>query len=65
MPRIHQQLWVLDGTIEATFGDRRVRLEAGDCLAMTLDQPTAYHNPARRPARYAVVIATPAGEARP
>jgi hypothetical protein len=31
----------------------------GDCLALQLDQPVAFHNPTRKPARYAVVLGTP------
>lgn len=56
--RTHQQVWVLDGTIDVTVGRERHRLHAGDCLAMDLDRPTAFQNPTRRPARYAVVIAS-------
>ena len=56
--RIHQQIWVLEGTIDVTVGDERHRLRDGDCLAMQLDQPTMFHNPTRHPARYAVVMAT-------
>lgn len=52
----HQQVWVLDGRIEVTVGDRRHELAAGDCLAFILDQPTTYRNRTRKPARYAVVI---------
>jgi transcriptional regulator with XRE-family HTH domain len=57
----HQQVWVLDGTIEVTVGTQQYRLETGDCLAFVLDGPTAYRNRSRKPARYAVVIvmATP------
>ena len=54
--RVDQQVWVLDGTIEITVGDDRHRLRAGDCLAMRLDRPTMFHNPARKLARYAVVV---------
>lgn len=58
----HQQVWVLEGAIEITLGATCHRLEAGDCLAMVLDQPITYRNRTRRPARYAVVIAhDPAG----
>jgi transcriptional regulator with XRE-family HTH domain len=57
-PLIHQQVWVLEGSIEVTVGDEHYRLGAGDCLAHALDRPMAYHNPARKTARYAVVIAT-------
>lgn len=57
-PLIHQQVWVLEGTIEVTVGDDVHRLHAGDCLAHVLDRPMTYHNPTRKTARYAVVIAT-------
>ncbi|MDQ0015901.1 transcriptional regulator with XRE-family HTH domain [Variovorax boronicumulans] len=57
-PRIHQQVWVLEGRIEVTVGDDLHRLDAGDCLALTLDHPMSYHNPTRKSARYAVVITT-------
>ncbi|SKA20743.1 transcriptional regulator, XRE family with cupin sensor [Enhydrobacter aerosaccus] len=52
----HQQVWVLDGTIEVTIGTQHYRLETGDCLAFVLDQPTAYRNRTRKPARYAIAI---------
>jgi transcriptional regulator with XRE-family HTH domain len=56
--RVDQQIWVLDGTIDVTIGDERHRLRQGDCLAMRLDRPTMFHNPTRKTARYAVVIAS-------
>lgn len=56
--RVHQQIWVLEGAIDITVGDDRHRLRVGDCLAMQLGPPTMFHNPTRKPARYAVVIAT-------
>jgi len=56
--RIQQQVWVLEGTIDVTVGADRHRLHDGDCLAMQLDRPTMFHNPTRKPARYAVVIAS-------
>lgn len=52
----HQQIWVLQGTIEVTLGKARHTLGVGDCLALELDRPIAYHNPTAKPARYAVVI---------
>ena len=52
----HQQVWVLQGTIEVTLGRERFDLGTGDCLAMVLDKPIAYHNPTSKPARYTVVI---------
>ena len=63
-PQIHQQVWVLEGTIEVALGDERHRLGAGDCLALLLDRPMSYHNPTRKVARYAVVIATPPASRR-
>ena len=63
-PRVHQQVWVMEGSIEVTLGKHRHRLGAGDCLALVLDQPITYRNPTRRKARYAVVITTEAGARR-
>jgi len=54
---IHQQLWVLEGAIDFTLGDATHRLEIGDCFSLQLDRPTAYHNPTRKKARYAVIDA--------
>jgi transcriptional regulator with XRE-family HTH domain len=62
--RVHQQVWVLDGAIDITVGAERHRLREGDCLAMQLDRPTMFHNPTRKPARYAVVIASEASSRR-
>jgi uncharacterized cupin superfamily protein len=55
--RVHQQVWLLEGTIDVTVGEERHRLRAGDCLAMDLDRSSMFHNPTRKTARYAVVIA--------
>ena len=56
--RVDQQVWILDGAMDITLGAERHRLRQGDCLAMQLDQPIVFHNPTRKPARYAVVIAS-------
>jgi transcriptional regulator with XRE-family HTH domain len=56
--RVHQQVWVLEGAIDVTLGAERHRLREGDCLVMQLDRPTMFHNPTRKPTRYAVVIAS-------
>jgi transcriptional regulator with XRE-family HTH domain len=56
--RVHQQVWVLEGEIDVTLGAECYRLREGDCLAMQLDRPTMFHNRTRKPARYAVVIAS-------
>jgi transcriptional regulator with XRE-family HTH domain len=55
-----QQVWIIEGTMEVTVGATLWTLEAGDCLAMRLDQPIAYHNPAARPARYLVALVSQA-----
>src|SRR2546427_7282705 len=55
---VHQQVWVLEGAIDVTVGAERHRLREGDCLAMQLDRPTMFHNPTRKPTRYAVRIAS-------
>ncbi len=55
---VHQQVWVLEGTIDVALGDDRHRLESGDCLALVLDRPLVFHNPTGDTARYAVVIAS-------
>jgi transcriptional regulator with XRE-family HTH domain len=56
--RIHQQIWVLDGSIEVTVGDVVHPLSEDDCLAMQLDAPITFRNRTRKPARYTVVLAT-------
>lgn len=60
---LHQQVWVRDGCIEVTLGSHTYRLSQDDCLAMQLNEPTAFRNRTRRPARYVVVIATERGRA--
>jgi transcriptional regulator with XRE-family HTH domain len=53
---IHQQVWMIDGTMEIALGQEQWRLETGDCLAMRLDRPIVYRNPTRKPARYLVAL---------
>ncbi len=53
---IHQQVWMIDGAMEVSVGEQTWRLEAGDCIAMKLDEPIVYRNPTRRPARYLVAL---------
>jgi transcriptional regulator with XRE-family HTH domain len=55
---IHQQIWVREGDIEVTAGNATHRLGEDDCLAMQLNEPTAFHNPTGKPARYIVIVAT-------
>jgi len=55
---VHQQVWLIEGRMEVTVGATRWTLDAGDCLAMRLDQPIAWHNPTDKPARYLVALVT-------
>ena len=55
---VHQQLWVIAGCMQLSVGDTTWLLQAGDCLAMQLDQPMLFHNPGDQPARYLVALAS-------
>lgn len=68
MPReadTRQQVWMIEGAMEITVGTTTWRLEAGDCLAMSLDQGIVYRNPTRRDARYLVALVTSPAPSRP
>ncbi|GJG89141.1 transcriptional regulator [Gemmatimonadetes bacterium T265] len=62
---VSQQVWVLEGAVALTVGDRTYALDVGDCLAMRLEQPVAFHNPEDRPARYVVALTTDPAPAGP
>ncbi len=51
-----QHVWLFEGVMELTVGETVHRLEAGDCLFMTVCDVKAFRNPGEMPARYAVVI---------
>ncbi|WP_150614295.1 helix-turn-helix domain-containing protein [Pandoraea terrigena] len=55
---VWQQIWVIDGTIEVTLDNIAWRLDTGDCLAMRLDQPIGFHNPASATAHYLIGLVT-------
>jgi transcriptional regulator with XRE-family HTH domain len=55
---IYQQIWVQEGSIEVTLGTITYRLSEDDCLAMQLNEPTAFRNRTRKAARYVVVVAS-------
>ena len=57
---VHEQLWVIEGTMTVSVGDQRHKLAEGDCLALTLDQPVSFRNPSRQRARYLVALASAA-----
>ena len=62
---VEQQVWLLEGDIEVSVGDRLHRLAAGDCLAMRVDRPISFHNPATEAARYLVALTTTARSSSP
>lgn len=58
-PDFKQQLWMIAGGMEISVGNQQWCLEAGDCLAMQVDQTVVYFNPTQSNARYLVALATP------
>lgn len=54
----HQQVWMLEGSMQITVGEQVWRLKAGDCLAMELGPHVTFHNPTRQSARYALAVTT-------
>ena len=56
---IYQQIWMIEGVMEMTAGDRQWRLQTGDCLAMKLDCPIVYRNRSSKTARYLVALSKP------
>jgi transcriptional regulator with XRE-family HTH domain len=55
---IHQQIWVREGSIEVALGSVTHFLSEDDCLAMQLNEPTAFRNRTHKPARYIVIVAS-------
>lgn len=55
--QVHQQIWMLSGVMDLRLGKELTHLAAGDCMAMTLDQPISFHNPGKTEARYLVAVA--------
>ena len=58
-PDTDQQIWMIAGVMEISVGDQLWRLQAGDCLAVPLEQSLVYFNPAQAVARYLIAMATP------
>lgn len=58
---LSQQVWVIEGVVELTVGHGTHRLAAGDCLAMRVDEPVVFRNPAGEPSRHLVALATDNG----
>jgi transcriptional regulator with XRE-family HTH domain len=55
---VHQQIWMIEGTMDVSVGDTCWRLKTGDCLSMRLEQPITYENPSASAARYLVALVT-------
>jgi transcriptional regulator with XRE-family HTH domain len=55
--KVHQQIWILGGSMHVQLGHEAHHLKAGDCMAMTLDRPITFHNAGRKAARYLVAMA--------
>lgn len=53
---IRQALWVLDGAMAITEGDRETMLEAGDCLGFGPPADVVFENRSGQPATYVVAL---------
>ena len=53
---LHQQVWVMSGRIDIVVGSALHELRQGDCLAMRLNQPLIFSNPAPSAARYVLAL---------
>jgi transcriptional regulator with XRE-family HTH domain len=56
-PPIHQQIWLQQGRLDISVGTQQYAMQAGDCLAMTIDQPVVFFNPDAQDAIYLVAQA--------
>lgn len=54
---IHQQIWVLSGTLTFVEGRETHVLEAGDCLELGPPAPCTFSNRTRRACQYVVAVA--------
>ncbi len=55
---IHQQVWMLEGSMEIIFDGVHYRRQVGDCLAIQENRRIVFQNTTRRAARYIVAIDT-------
>jgi transcriptional regulator with XRE-family HTH domain len=54
---VHQQVWVLDGTLQLTEGETEHRLGSGDCLQLGPASDCVFANPGASACRYLVALA--------
>ncbi|WP_210259182.1 XRE family transcriptional regulator [Agrobacterium sp. a22-2] len=52
----HQQIWLLEGRLDFTEGERLHRLEAGDCLQLGAPSDCVFFNPGPDAARYVIAL---------
>jgi transcriptional regulator with XRE-family HTH domain len=55
--KVHQQIWVMEGAVEITVGDRCWQLETGDCLTLERSYPISFRNPSCVGARFLIATA--------
>jgi transcriptional regulator with XRE-family HTH domain len=53
----HQQIWVLEGTIDVQIGAEQHTIAKGDCFAMLVDRPISFRNPGKKKSRHLLAIA--------
>ncbi len=56
LPDADQQVFVLEGRMELTVGERTYALDTGDCLHMHFGEPIVFRNPSDRTTRYVLVV---------
>jgi transcriptional regulator with XRE-family HTH domain len=62
---VDQQIWVLEGSIEVTFGGNVYHLAAGDCLAMEVEGPIVFRNQTGEASRHLVALTINRGASNP
>ena len=53
---IHQQIWVLDGTLTFSEGSQQYRLSTGDCLTLGPPSDCTFANETKKKCRYMVAV---------
>jgi hypothetical protein len=61
---IHQQIWIIDGTLTLVEGKVEHRLQAGDCLQLGPPAACTFANHTDRDCRYLVALARRSGHPR-
>lgn len=56
--QVHQQVWVLEGSLEVRVGEDVYHLAAGDCLAMVVNKSITFRNQSHEASRHLVAMTT-------